>query len=150
MNAITQFRGPNRFLSNFYPCSITWAGKTYVSVEHAYQASKTLDPVERQQILREPDPAKVKTIGNDRSQITLRRDWDKLKLEFMERMLRQKFERDPLRQQLLDTGDATLIEGNNWHDNFWGACVCINCTMDLLDGQNHLGRLLMRVREDLR
>lgn len=42
-------------------------------------------------------------------------------------------------QKLLETGDGLLIEGNNPHDTFWGACK--------EKGQNNLGKLLMRLRK---
>ncbi|MGM9605038.1 MAG: hypothetical protein ACI3XG_08225 [Faecousia sp.] len=37
-----------------------------------------------------------------------------------------------------------LEEGNTWHDTFWGVDAKTR------DGENHLGRILMRVRQDLR
>ena len=40
-----------------------------------------------------------------------------------------------------------LIEGNNWHDVFWGKCSCPRCNGG---GQNHLGKILMKVREELK
>jgi predicted NAD-dependent protein-ADP-ribosyltransferase YbiA (DUF1768 family) len=40
---IKEFRGDYRFLSNFYPVSITFEGQTFPSVECAYQAAKTTD-----------------------------------------------------------------------------------------------------------
>lgn len=47
--------------------------------------------------------------------------------------------RDPYLQKLLqDTGDAELIEGNWWHDEFWGVCNGI--------GQNQSGKILMVIR----
>lgn len=62
----------------------------------------------------------------------------------MSGLVRQKFNhRYPeLRTKLLSTGDLEIIEGNHWGDTFWGVC---NGT-----GENHLGRILMQVREDLR
>lgn len=49
--------------------------------------------------------------------------------------------------KLLATGGQELIEGNRWHDTFWGRCVCERCKGT---GQNWLGRLIMQVREELR
>lgn len=59
----------------------------------------------------------------------------------MEDLLREKFQRKDLKQKLLDTGDAELIEGNTWGDTYWG--------MVGNKGHNHLGRLLMKVREEI-
>ena len=60
----------------------------------------------------------------------------------MRDLLRQKFAREPLRSQLLATGEAKLIEGNHWGDTFWGVCRG--------QGENHLGMLLMKAREEIR
>jgi hypothetical protein len=61
----------------------------------------------------------------------------------MEELLRLKFSgKEPfLTRALLDTENARLIEENNWNDTFWGVC---NNT-----GENNLGKLLMKIREDL-
>ena len=48
---ITEFRGENQYLSNFYPCLINFRKIAYPSAEHAFQAQKTLDDV------REDDPS---------------------------------------------------------------------------------------------
>ena len=40
------------------------------------------------------------------------------------------------------TRDRVLIEGNDWGDTFWG--------MTDGEGENHLGKILMRVRAELR
>jgi len=61
----------------------------------------------------------------------------------METLLRDKFTRHAdLRILLLDTGDRELVEGNTWDDRFWGVCEGV--------GENHLGRLLMKIRAELR
>jgi predicted NAD-dependent protein-ADP-ribosyltransferase YbiA (DUF1768 family) len=60
----------------------------------------------------------------------------------MRDLLRQKFAHPELRRLLLATGDAELVEGNTWGDRFWGVCAG--------RGQNHLGRLLMAIRAEIR
>jgi predicted NAD-dependent protein-ADP-ribosyltransferase YbiA (DUF1768 family) len=58
----------------------------------------------------------------------LRKDWEQASLGIMEGLVRQKFSLYPtLREKLLATGDEELVEGNYWHDNFWGACSCRKC-----------------------
>jgi predicted NAD-dependent protein-ADP-ribosyltransferase YbiA (DUF1768 family) len=61
--------------------------------------------------------------------------------------VREKFKQEDLKQMLLDTGDQELIEGNFWHDNFFGVCSCGAC---LGKGQNNLGKILMKIREEVR
>jgi len=63
-------------------------------------------------------------------------------------LLRKKFSDDhpELKQKLIDTGDDHLVEGNTWHDNHFGVCVCIACGSV---GKNVLGKALMRVRDEI-
>lgn len=64
----------------------------------------------------------------------------------MRDLVQDKFAEHPrLAQLLLDTGDALLIEGNNWGDSFWG--VTRNGDGD---GANYLGKILMEIRRGLR
>lgn len=140
LNSITRFTGPYRFLSNFWPCEIKLDGLTYPSVEHAYQAAKTLDLGERFKILNTPYAGDAKRLGRN---VTLREDWDAVRIDIMRELLLQKFSLYPgLRRYLLDTGDIHIEEGNTWGDRFWG-------TVDG-QGENHLGKLLMMVREQIR
>ncbi len=61
----------------------------------------------------------------------------------MYRLLRAKFtQNSEIRQKLLDTGSAYLEETNYWHDTFWGVYNG--------NGENHLGKLLMLVRDEIR
>lgn len=136
---IGHFAGEFRFLSNFYPCTIEYEDSLYGSVEHAYQAAKTLYPEERHTILMAPTPGYAKRLGR---QVRLRVDWEQVKLDVMLELLRRKFAKEPLKGKLLATGDARLVEGNTWGDRFWGVSYGY--------GLNHLGNLLMRVRDECR
>jgi len=49
-----------------------------------------------------------------------------------------------LKKRLKNTEGYELIEGNFWHDCYWGNCSCEKCKN--IEGQNVLGRLLMKVR----
>lgn len=63
--------------------------------------------------------------------------------------LRNKFAAGSmLAQSLKDTGKEVLVEGNLWHDNFYGDCKCDRCND--IKGQNLLGKLLMQVRDELK
>ena len=137
--AINCFIAPHRFLSNFWPSRVSLDAITYPTVEHAYQAAKTVHPEERARIAVAGQPGTAKQLGRT---VTIRRDWHEVKLPVMLGLLRQKFAREPLHGQLLATGDAPLIEGNGWGDTFWGVCCGV--------GENHLGRLLMQVRDEIR
>jgi ribA/ribD-fused uncharacterized protein len=154
MSYIDSFRGRFGFLSNFYPCKIEHRGITYPSVEHYYVALKvnTLQFIDgqyytapdfRELIAKITDAGDVKKIGK---RIKIRSDWDEKKLRFMEWGVREKFKDLKLGQMLLETSDLELIEGNSWHDVFWGCCNCPKCSGD---GENNLGKILMKIREEL-
>lgn len=139
---INRFIKPYEFLSNFHPCNIHFEGKTYSSLEHAYQAAKTLDENKRIEIQNAESAAKAKKLGR---QLVIRDDWENEKYQVMYSLLKEKFHTDEeLNKLLMDTYPHELVEGNYWHDNYWGSCFCNKCHDK---GQNNLGLLLMRVRE---
>ena len=73
----------------------------------------------------------------------LRHDWEKVKFDIMYEICKAKFSQNAeLKDKLLATGDEYLEEGNTWGDRIWGT---VNGK-----GQNNLGKILMRVREELR
>lgn len=136
---IGPFRGPHYFLSNFFPCVVTLDGVQYPTVEHAYHAAKTLDTRLRSEIRGQPTPGAAKVAMES---MPVREDWEHVKVATMLGLLRQKFARPDLRELLLATGTAPLVELNTWGDTFWGVCDG--------RGENRLGRLLMEIREALR
>ena len=138
---IRQFKGRYRFLSNFYPTKITIDGKEYPSTEHYYQAMKFTDPELREKIQTASSPGKAKKMARSNQP---REDWHDISLEVMKRALRVKFNNPKLRQKLLATGDSILQEGNTWGDEFWGV------NLNTGEGKNHLGKLLMRLRQEFR
>ena len=153
---INSFRGRWAFLSNFYPCKIDHQGITYPSTEHFYVAMKVntdqlvngrMLPVSdvREMISKITTPGQAKRFGKT---LSLRKDWDEVRLKVMEWCLRQKFTKhEDLKEMLLQTGEDELIEGNYWHDIYFGVCSCDKCGNK---GHNHLGKLLMKVRGEIR
>lgn len=145
---IMRFTGHYRFLSNFFPATIVYEDEKYYSLEHAYQATKTTDLKKRVPLQFKSgtalsiSPGKAKSWGRA---VTLRPDWETIKLKVMEDLLRLKFEIPDLRAQLMATGSRELIEGNNWNDRFWGKCELGG----VWEGENHLGKLLMKIRDEL-
>jgi ribA/ribD-fused uncharacterized protein len=95
-----------------------------------------------------PTPGQSKKRGRN---VTLRDNWDSIeRFAAMRSTVGAKFlgNRD-LAKKLLDTGDCELVEANEWHDQVWGDCYCGEPQCEE-DGQNHLGKLLMELRTDLR
>lgn len=148
---ITRFRGPYEFLSNFYPKSLEVNHIRYLSAEQAYQAGKAKTRAGFERVMACPTPGEAKRIGRT---VEMREGWDRikpdggwpLKADRMLEVLRAKFENPFMRDLLLLTGEAELIEGNEWGDRYWG-CVWAGGKWE---GENMLGHLLMLVREELR
>jgi len=133
------FRDKYAFLSNFYPVPVVYDGLLYQCSEGAYQAAKSMDLMERIKFVS-LNGWKSKKLGKS---IKLRDDWDKVRIGIMCTIVLDKFERNPnLREMLINTSSSTLVEYNYWHDTFWGVCDGI--------GANHLGIILMEVRELLK
>jgi ribA/ribD-fused uncharacterized protein len=115
----------------------------YPTAEHAYQAAKAADPGIKVRIKNCPTPAAAKDFFEINA-ISPDPGWTtEKKLAIMEELLMIKFGgKEPLLTgALLATGDAALIEGNTWNDTFWGVCNG--------SGENHLGKLLVKIREAL-
>jgi ribA/ribD-fused uncharacterized protein len=163
---IGYFRGDYGWASNFSPAEVKlWATATgmvfssdpqpgsfnptesYQSVEHGYHAAKFLDPRIREKFqMLGLSPGQAKGLAeNLRQKGKVRADWKDVQIEVMRGLLKQKFTYSILRRKLLSTFSAELVEGNTWHDNFWGDCVCDECAD--VPGLNHLGRLLMEIRK---
>ena len=141
---IAMFDGKYAFLSNFEQSPFTVDGVTFPTVEHWFQAFKTLDPQEFRSIVAAETPGKAKRMGRH---VTLRPDWEEVKVDVMREGLRKKFAIPEFRVKLLATGDEELMEGNTWHDNTWGNCVCAKCQN--IPGRNMLGMLLMELRQEI-
>lgn len=150
---IDKFEGEYRFLSNFSPHAVRgkWKpsgfdqGVLWPTAEHAFQAAKTNDPKEKLKIAIASTPGKAKSLGQS---VTLRPDWDKVKVDIMLQVVRAKFaQHDDIAAKLKATGNSPIVEGNMWHDNYWGSCTCHACIH--IQGQNYLGRTLMLVRMEL-
>ena len=135
---ISSFTGQHDFLSNFYPYPIKYNGLLYASTEAAYQAQKTLDEGERKRFtgLNAKDS---KRMGK---KVKLRNDWESVKVQVMEDVLREKFKIGHLKEKLLATGTEELVEGNTWGDKYWGVCGGV--------GKNMLGKLLMKIRAEMK
>ena len=138
-NEIPYFDDEYAFLSNFYPCPVTYEGITYPTNEHAFQAAKSLDNSQREKIKNEKTPSRAKFAGR---RVQLRTDWESVKIDIMYQICKEKFKNEELKEKLLATGDKILIEGNTWNDDFWGKCSD--------NGKNNLGIILMKIREEIK
>lgn len=128
--------------SNFSNHGIEQEGLFYPTVEHFYQAQKFENKVFAERIRKAQTAKEASILGKSRDE-TLKGDWDKIKNGVMAVAVRTKFEtHQELKKQLLETGDALLIESSPY-DYYWGIGTNGN-------GLNHLGTILMRTRAALR
>lgn len=135
---IESFDGKYRFLSNFYNSDITFKNITYRNAEAAFHAQKVFGEDRKQ--FANLNPSEAKKLGR---RVPLRKDWEEVKDGIMYEIVQAKFEQNPvLTKWLLNTGNAELIEGNTWNDRYWGVCAGI--------GKNKLGKILMKVRDNLK
>ena len=133
---------PYGFMSNFAPFGFIVDGKKWSTVEHYYQAQKFQSPELQEEIRSAKSPSMAAEKGRDKSK-PLRPDWDTYKIKAMYRALTAKFTQNPnLAKALLATDDALLVEYSK-KDSYWG-------NGGDGSGQNMLGKVLMRVRRDLK
>lgn len=138
MEAIREFIDAYAFLSNFYHSPVKYRNLIYLNAEAAFQAQKESCEKDKEQYTR-MNPAQAKLVGRN---CNLRKDWEEIKEQTMYEIVKAKFTQNKaLARLLLATGDAYLEEGNWWHDTTWGVCNGV--------GENKLGKILMRVREEL-
>ena len=144
MKIINSFKGSFNFLSNFSSYSfVDIKGIEWKTVEHFYQAAKTNNIKHKRIIVLCETPGKAKRLGRE---IDMIKDWDKRKIGVMYRALKMKFDQNlDIQRKLKSTFEYKLIEGNYWHDNYWGNCFCDKCKD--ITGQNYLGKILMVLRK---
>ena len=149
---------PGGFMSCLYPCVIEFehwdpdvadAGPGaprrpayYHNAEVAYQVGKPRSVAIRNWMFDAPHPSLVARAGHALYPWEIVPHWNRIKIDRMRRVLRVKFENDQLRQALLDTGTARLVESGttpNVVNRFWGEVKG--------RGRNVLGVLLMEIRD---
>lgn len=135
------------WFSNFLPFDepMKYKGMYFSTPEAFYQSMKTQNKKLRKEISL-MSAAESKKAGRA---LKVRDNWEEMKLAVMYHALKYKFRLDTTwGVKLLETGDEGIVEWNNWHDNIWGDCICLKCE-DIV-GTNHLGKLLMRIRTELK
>ena len=140
-------------LSNFYPCKFEFNGKTFNFSEQCFMYQKAIlfnDFEIAKQVLNETDVRKIKALGRKVKNFN-NELWDKHKEDFMFNACYAKFsQNDKLKDFLLSTGNHEIVEASPV-DNIWGIGFSSDNAMENVDkwGQNLLGKILMKVREDL-
>ena len=135
------YEGEFYMFSNFSSFVVEWKDKLWMTSEHAYQAEKFLDPELQEQIRNTRsahDSKKLARSMDDKK----RSDWQEVNIQIMEEIVRAKLEQHPyIQKKLIESGSKTLVEISP-KDDFWG-------WGPNKDGQNHLGKIWMKLREGL-
>ena len=153
--------------SNYFVHDITIDGVVYKSSEHAFQCKKFLykgasktsrDYAEVIRNIKTPNMSRIlasqKKMGgyawtkplnvliDEYKSAKIDPNWDENRVDVMYNILRHKFQDPKLREILLSTGDKEIVEHTS-RDKFWA---------DGGDGsgKNMLGKLLVKVREELK
>jgi len=127
--------------SNYSSFMLEWKGKLYPTSEHAYHSEKFEDENIKEQI-RNTRSAHDSQVFANKNKDKRRKDWDDVKLGIMKEILKAKVSQHPyVMKKLIESGSKELIE-DSWRDDFWGWGPS-------KDGENHLGKLWMEVRDEL-
>lgn len=137
-DGITMFKENYFFLSMMCPCDMFYEDIKFSCAESLYHALKSgnHDDLIKYSKL---DGYKAKEESHT---ITCRYNWNAIKVEVMYVINKSKFELPLFKEALLDTGTRELIHENTHGDTFWGTCNGV--------GENMLGKILMKIREELR
>lgn len=142
MKDILTFTTPEtRWLSNMTYVKIRYNGIIYPSVENFYQAMKYKGDTTRK-LISKLKPHEAKNYNRDNTMTN--EYFESRKLDIMLYAQREKYSQEPFKSKLLATGDCLLKEGNWWGDKFWGVDIKTR------EGENNLGKIIMRVRQELR
>lgn len=143
MDVIKFYKVSDKFgyLSNFARYPIFLDRFIWPTTEHYFQAMKFEDYDIQDKLRAIPKAIDVAQEGRSRKYI-LRNDWEDVKLSIMKRALYAKFTQHRfLAVELLKTNNKLIVE-HTVNDSFWG---------DGGNGHgfNHLGLLLMEIRDEI-
>lgn len=138
---------PYGVFSNLFKRSIVFEGREYMTAEHAYQAGKARKAEVREWLLAAPSPSLLAMAAHGLYQWDITPNWSRIKVGRMREVVLAKFsQHEDLREVLLSTGDARLVEVatvDNAVNRYWGE-------VPGKGGKNMLGQILGEVRSELR
>ncbi len=142
-NSPVYFYEPEYYIfSNFSAFKLDWKGRDWMTSEHAYHSEKFTDEQIKDALYDTRSAHDALNLSHQHKD-AYRKDWDEVKLGIMKQILHAKALQHPyVMKKLLDSGDRELVE-NSWRDDFWG-------WGPNKDGNNHLGKLWMQVRDEVR
>jgi len=127
--------------NNFSAHAIEFRGKLYPTCEHAYQATKCIDPDGQEVIRCARSPLLAKTLANEVYKAVKDPDWGSKKISVVEEILRAKLAQHPEAQEALRESCHEDIVEDSPTDYFWGEGADGS-------GLNMLGKLWMKIRDE--
>ena len=146
----------NGYLSNWYLSEFVVDGIIFSSMEQYMMYEKAVlfnDHTTAEKILQTDDVAKIKALGRTVSHFD-EVVWEKERERIVYRGVSEKFRQNPdLTEKLEKTGNEILAECAV-KDRIWGIGLSMKdetrFNIEKWKGRNLLGKILMRVREDIR
>ena len=130
--------------SNFSSFAVRWKGKLWLTSEHAYQAAhffKTAPNLVQQIATATSAHVAFKLAKTNTAKAPA--NWELIKSGIMEDILRHKLRQHPyVKYKLMQTGRRKIVE-DSFRDSFWGWGPDKK-------GRNELGKLWMKLRDELR
>lgn len=147
--AFTSAAKPYGWLSNMAPHPIHFAGKVWRTSEALFQAMRFEDEVIQEEIRGKLSPMAAKFVAKKHKSRMVVVPQSDLDLAHMEHVLWLKLEQYPeLKEKLLETGDMPIIEDCTRRPHgsglFWGAAWRDGRWV----GENRLGKIWMKLREE--
>ncbi len=150
------FWGTESPFSNWHPAKFKIDGKEFCNTEQWMMYSKAilmLDYEMAEKVMCTPDPRTVKALGRKVKNFNSNL-WDKVKFDVVFNGCLAKFsQNEEIKMALLGTGDKKICEASPV-DYIWGialdAAHAAKTPEDKWPGQNLLGKVLMKVREELK
>jgi hypothetical protein len=142
MIKIPYYETSNFVFSNFSPHSVKIEGILYPTAEHAYHAAKFDDEKIKDEIKNAGSPLEAFQLAKKYKPVR-KENWDEIKVNILYEIIKEKTKQyNEVRDALLATGNEEIIEDNP-HDDYWGNGKDGK-------GQNHTGKILMRIRSELK
>lgn len=146
-NVVLFYESNHYYLSNFSAFVVEWRDYAWPTSEHAYHGAKFNGDEAyssaigiREKILKARSAHEAMKIAQSCT-VSMTDGWKARKLSVMKEILRHKLEQHRyIQRKLKQTLGMTLIE-DSWRDSYWGRGKD-------WDGENHLGKLWMEVRDE--
>lgn len=141
------------WFSNYVPIDGTpfrYGANNFQTVEAFYQAQK-YTPIHEKKItaMAKMKPWEAKAHWRDmpanKRILYMRANWHMLNNMLMEIALSYKFRPGTAHHKNLMLHSGPIVEKNNWHDNYWGDCIC-GAERCAKQGENRLGKILTKLK----